>query len=95
MRTRMRADSKVTSTPDSSSRLSCPIVVDYTTQDFSEVLSGYDLVIDSLGGQNLEKSLIVLKPHGLVIGVAGPPDAGFAHSWCCLSKVRTRSSRRG
>ena len=57
MRTRMRADSRVTSAPDSSSRLSRPIVVDHTTQDFSEVLSGYDLVIDSLGGQNLEKSL--------------------------------------
>ena len=27
---------------------------------------------------NLEKSLTVLKPGGLAIGVAGPPDAGFA-----------------
>jgi NADPH:quinone reductase-like Zn-dependent oxidoreductase len=58
--------------------LGADIVVDYTTQDFAEVLSGYDLVVDSLGGQNLEKSLTVLKPNGLVIGVAGPPDAGFA-----------------
>jgi NADPH:quinone reductase-like Zn-dependent oxidoreductase len=58
--------------------LGADIVVDYTQQDFSQVLSGYDLVVDSLGGQNLEKSLTVLKPHGLVIGVAGPPDAGFA-----------------
>ncbi len=41
-------------------------------------MSNYDLVIDSLGGQNLEKSLTVLKPGGLAIGVAGPPDAGFA-----------------
>jgi NADPH:quinone reductase-like Zn-dependent oxidoreductase len=50
----------------------------YTKQDFSEGLSGYDLVIDSLGGQSLEKSLTVRKPGGLAIGVAGPPDAGFA-----------------
>jgi NADPH:quinone reductase-like Zn-dependent oxidoreductase len=42
------------------------------------VLSGYDLVIDSLGGQNLTKSLTVLKPGGLAVGVAGPPDPGFA-----------------
>ena len=53
-------------------------VIDYRTEDFSEVLSDYDLVIDSLGGQNLERSLTVLKAQGLAIGVAGPPDAGFA-----------------
>src|SRR6478672_3254480 len=58
--------------------LGADVVVDYTTQDFPEILSGYDLVLDSLGGQNLMKSLTVLKPGGLAIGVAGPPDAGFA-----------------
>ncbi|MFB4304731.1 NADP-dependent oxidoreductase [Actinomadura sp. GTD37] len=54
------------------------VVVDYTKEDFSKVLSGYDLVLDSLGGTNLEKSLTVLKPGGLAIGVTGPPDAEFA-----------------
>jgi NADPH:quinone reductase-like Zn-dependent oxidoreductase len=58
--------------------LGADVVVDYTKQDFPEILSGYDLVLDSLGGQNLMKSLTVLKPGGLAIGVAGPPDAGFA-----------------
>jgi NADPH:quinone reductase-like Zn-dependent oxidoreductase len=58
--------------------LGADVVVDFTKQDFSEVLSGYDLVLDSLGGENLTKSLTVLKPGGLAIGVAGPPDAGFA-----------------
>jgi NADPH:quinone reductase-like Zn-dependent oxidoreductase len=58
--------------------LGADVVIDYTKQDFSQVLSGYDLVLDSLGGQNLMKSLTVLKPGGLAIGVAGPPDAGFA-----------------
>jgi NADPH:quinone reductase-like Zn-dependent oxidoreductase len=59
-------------------RLGADVVVDYKTQDFAKVLSGYDLVLDSLGGQNLEKSLTVLKPGGKAIGVAGPPDPGFA-----------------
>jgi NADPH:quinone reductase-like Zn-dependent oxidoreductase len=54
------------------------VVVDYTKEDFAEVLSGYDVVLDSLGGENLEKSLTVLKPGGLAIGVTGPPDPGFA-----------------
>ncbi|MFI6662484.1 NADP-dependent oxidoreductase [Streptomyces sp. NPDC050523] len=58
--------------------LGADIAVDYTKEDFSKVLSGYDLMLDSLGGANLEKSLTVLKPGGLAIGVAGPPDAGFA-----------------
>ncbi|MEV3901106.1 NADP-dependent oxidoreductase [Mycobacterium sp. NPDC050551] len=58
--------------------LGADVVVDYTRQDFAESLSGYDLVVDSLGGLNLLKSLTVLKPGGLAIGVTGPPDAGFA-----------------
>ncbi|MEV6380074.1 NADP-dependent oxidoreductase [Streptomyces sp. NPDC051773] len=58
--------------------LGADIVVDYTKEDFSKVLSDYDLVLDSLGGANLEKSLTVLKPGGLAVSVVGPPDAGFA-----------------
>ena len=58
--------------------LGADVVIDYTKEDFSTVLSDYDLVLDSLGGENLEKSLTVLKPGGLAIGVAGPPDTGFA-----------------
>lgn len=52
--------------------LGADIVVDYAKEDFSQVLSGYDLVLDSLGGVNLEKSLTVLKPGGLAISVVGP-----------------------
>lgn len=58
--------------------LGADVVVDYTKEDFAEVLSGYDVVLDSLGGENLEKSLTVLKPGGQAIGVTGPPDPGFA-----------------
>ncbi|MBA0047267.1 NADP-dependent oxidoreductase [Mycobacteroides sp. LB1] len=58
--------------------LGADVVIDYTTQDFSQILSGYDLVLDSVGGENLMKSLTVLKPGGLAISVTGPPDAGFA-----------------
>ncbi|WP_067813689.1 NADP-dependent oxidoreductase [Nocardia inohanensis] len=60
------------------SDLGADIVIDYTKQDFSQILSGYDLVLDSLGGENLLKSLTVLKPGGLAIGVTGPPDSRFA-----------------
>jgi NADPH:quinone reductase-like Zn-dependent oxidoreductase len=58
--------------------LGADTVIDYRTQDFEQHLSGYDLVLDSLGGENLEKSLRVLKPGGMAIGIAGPPDPAFA-----------------
>ncbi|MFI5966382.1 NADP-dependent oxidoreductase [Streptomyces asoensis] len=58
--------------------LGADVVVDYTKEDFSKVLSGYDLVLDSVGGANLEKSLTVLKPGGLAVSAVGPPDAAFA-----------------
>jgi NADPH:quinone reductase-like Zn-dependent oxidoreductase len=53
-------------------------VIDYTKADFAKVLAGYDVVLDSVGGDNLAKSLTVLKPGGLAISVTGPPDAAFA-----------------
>jgi NADPH:quinone reductase-like Zn-dependent oxidoreductase len=53
-------------------------LIDYTKADFAELLSGYDVVLDSLGGDNLAKSLTVLKPGGLAISVVAPPDAAFA-----------------
>jgi NADPH:quinone reductase-like Zn-dependent oxidoreductase len=58
--------------------LGADVVVDYRKEDFAEVLSGYDVVVDSLGRENLEKSLTVLKPGGHAISVTGPPDPGFA-----------------
>lgn len=59
-------------------RLCADVVVDYKKQSFETVLHGYALVLDSLGGETLEKSLDVLKPGGKVISVSGPPDAAFA-----------------
>ncbi|MGH7613270.1 MAG: NADP-dependent oxidoreductase [Gemmatimonadales bacterium] len=54
-------------------------VIDYSKTDFADVLSGYDVVLDSLGGATLAKSLTVLRSGGLVVSVVGPPDAAFAH----------------
>ncbi|MCJ0702009.1 NADP-dependent oxidoreductase [Frigoribacterium faeni] len=58
--------------------LGADVVVDYRSQDFATELSGYDFVLDSLGGENLEKSLRVLRPGGKVVGINGPPDPAFA-----------------
>ncbi|HEX7938489.1 MAG TPA: NADP-dependent oxidoreductase [Gemmatimonadaceae bacterium] len=60
--------------------LGADVVIDYRTQDFENELSGYDLVLDSLGGENLAKSLRVLRPGGMAIGISGPPTPAFARS---------------
>lgn len=58
--------------------LGADTVIDYTTEDFSQVLSDVDLVLDTQGGETLEKSLGIVRPGGLVIGITGPPDPDFA-----------------
>ncbi len=54
------------------------VVIDYKTQDFEKLLSGYDLVLNSQDTKTLEKSLHILKPGGQLISISGPPDPEFA-----------------
>lgn len=58
--------------------LGADVVIDYKTQDFETLLSGYDVVLNSLGDATLQKSLSVLKPGGKLISISGPPDPDFA-----------------
>jgi NADPH:quinone reductase-like Zn-dependent oxidoreductase len=58
--------------------LGADVVIDYNKQAFETVLHDYDVVLDTLGGEALKKSVQVLKPGGKVISIAGPPDPAFA-----------------
>lgn len=58
--------------------LGADVVVDYRTEDFAKLLSGYDVALNSLDGETLERSLDVLKPGGKLISISGPPDPNFA-----------------
>ena len=60
--------------------LGADVVIDYKTQDFEQILSGYDLVLNSQDAATLAKSLNVLKPGGQLISISGPPDLPFAKS---------------
>lgn len=60
--------------------LGADVVVDYRKQDFSAMLSGYDVVLNSLDAMTLEASLKVLKPGGKLISISGPPDPAFARA---------------
>lgn len=58
--------------------LGADVFIDYKTQDFAKILSGYDVVLNSLDGDTLERSLDVLRPGGKLISISGPPDPAFA-----------------
>jgi 2-desacetyl-2-hydroxyethyl bacteriochlorophyllide A dehydrogenase len=86
--------------------LGADVVIDYKKDDFESVLHDYDVVIDTQGGQTLEKSLLVLKPGGKVISVAGPPEPDFAKefgaNWFLIQamralsfQIRRKAKRRG
>src|SRR5689334_6851404 len=59
-------------------RLGADVAIDYRRDDFQTLLRDYDVVLNSLGRDTLEKSLSVLKPGGRLISISGPPDPDFA-----------------
>ncbi|OME77144.1 NADPH:quinone reductase [Paenibacillus sp. FSL A5-0031] len=52
-------------------------IINYKTENFEEMLTGYDAVYDTLGGTALEKSFQVLKPNGKIVSVSGLPNSRF------------------
>ncbi|HEV8695424.1 MAG TPA: NADP-dependent oxidoreductase [Lysobacter sp.] len=76
--------------------LGADVVVDYKKEDFAKVLSGYDVVLNSLGKDTLEKSIDVLKPGGKLVSISGPPDMAFAKesgfNWLLQQVMRLLSS---
>ncbi len=57
-------------------------IIDYTATRFEEVIHEVDLVLDTVGGDTLERSWQVVKPGGVLVSVARPPSAeqAKAHS---------------
>ncbi|MCV3315453.1 NADP-dependent oxidoreductase [Pediococcus ethanolidurans] len=53
-------------------------IIDYHKQDFETALKDYDMVFDTLGGQQLRKAFKVVKPHGTIVSLSGLPNAKFA-----------------
>lgn len=58
--------------------LGADTVIDYNSQNFEEILSDYDLVLNSQDSATLMKSLSILKRNGMVLSISGPPDPAFA-----------------
>jgi NADPH:quinone reductase-like Zn-dependent oxidoreductase len=75
--------------------LGADVVIDYKQQNFESVLRDYDVVLNSLGADILEKSLKVLKPGGQLISISGPPTPQFAQergaAWAIKQVMRVLS----
>jgi len=52
--------------------------IDYRTQDYSEILSNVDYVLDTLGEAELEKEFKILKTGGTLVSLKGLPNGEFA-----------------
>ena len=55
-------------------------VIDYKKQAFESVLRGYDVVLGTVRGDAIEKSIGILKPGGKIVSLIGPLDAAFARA---------------
>jgi NADPH:quinone reductase-like Zn-dependent oxidoreductase len=55
-------------------------VIDYTTQEFDKVLLGYDMVLGTIKGDAIEKSIGILKSGSKIVSLVGPLDKAFAQS---------------
>jgi NADPH:quinone reductase-like Zn-dependent oxidoreductase len=49
-------------------------VIDYTAQDFTETLTEFDAVFDTVGGETNTKSYTILKPGGSLVSLVAPPN---------------------
>ncbi|WP_117161828.1 NADP-dependent oxidoreductase [Paraliobacillus sp. X-1268] len=56
-------------------------IINYQTQDFAEELNNFDVVLDTMGGEILNKSFTVLKPKGRLVTIAGQPDQTLAEKY--------------
>jgi len=61
-------------------RLGADEIVDYKKQDFQDVLREYDVVLNTLRGDDLKKSLRILNPNGIIVSLTGPADAEFGRA---------------
>jgi len=77
--------------------LGADVVIDYRKEDFVDRVADYDVVLNTLGADVLEKSLSVLKPDGKLISISGPPDPAFARAiganWVVRQVLRFASAK--
>jgi NADPH:quinone reductase-like Zn-dependent oxidoreductase len=69
-------------------------VIDYANEDFTALLSGLDLVFDTLGGDVHRRSFAVLRPGGTLVHINAAPVIGEAPRGDVVVKPVTVTGRR-
>ena len=52
--------------------------IDYKTTDYTKVLKDVDYVLDTLGGEQTEKQMTIMKPGGKLVSLRAMPNGSFA-----------------
>jgi len=82
------------------------VLIDYKTQNFEDILTDYDFVLNSQDAKTLDKSFDVVKKGGKIISISGPPTPQLADElhlpWYIKiilkflsSKVRNKAKKEG
>lgn len=61
--------------------LGAETVIDYTTTRFEEVVHDVDVVLDTIGGETLQRSMKVVKPGGILVSLLGDPSQELAQEY--------------
>jgi len=61
--------------------LGAATVIDYTSTPFEQVVHDMDLVLDTIGGPTLRRSMEVVKPGGKVVSLLEQPPADLAQKY--------------
>ncbi|ARC27990.1 MULTISPECIES: NADP-dependent oxidoreductase [Bacillus] len=54
--------------------LGADLVIDYKKDKFEELLSDFDIVLDTIGGEVQEKSFQIIKPGGVLVSIVHEPN---------------------
>ncbi|WP_051506860.1 NADP-dependent oxidoreductase [Saccharibacillus sacchari] len=65
------------------------VVIDYRSEDFSQLVKEVDLVVDTVGGDTEQRSWGVLKRGGILVSLVGDPDAEQAAAHGVRAKFNT------
>ena len=71
---------------DSIKALGADEVINYKTQDFTQLVKDMDVVADLVGGETLTKSFGVLKKGGKLFSIVMPPPEGMAENFGVTAK---------
>ncbi|SMY07295.1 NADP-dependent oxidoreductase [Flavimaricola marinus] len=63
------------------SSLGADLVIDYKSEDFTQIATDYDVVVDMLGGEVMQDSFKVLNKGGHLVSIKGQDTEGLADEY--------------